>query len=75
MNNIDDATKLIEENYHGEFDSEEDFAYHWIHEVDGREIPEYLQNYINYEAMARDFFINDFFSLEVNHKVHVFSYF
>ncbi len=73
--NIDDAQKLLDECYHGEHDSEEDFAYNWIHEVDGREIPEYLQSYIDYKAMARDFFINDFFSLEINHKVHVFSYF
>jgi antirestriction protein len=71
---IDDATKLLEECYHGEHSSEEDFAYYWTHEVDCREIPEYLQHYIDYEAMARDFFINDFFSIELNHKVHVFSH-
>jgi len=74
-NDIDDAIKLIEENYHGEFNSEEDFAYHWTHEVDCREIPEYLQPYIDYKAMARDFFVNDFFSLEIDYKVHVFSHY
>ena len=74
-NNIDDAIKLIEENYHGKFDSEEDFAYYWTHEVDCREIPDYLQHYIDYKAMARDFFVNDFFSLEIDHKVHVFSHY
>ncbi len=71
--NIEKAREVLEECYHGEFNSEEDFTYYWIHEVDGREIPEYLQHYIDYEAMARDFFINDFFSVELNHKVHVFS--
>jgi antirestriction protein len=69
---IEKAQNLLDECYQGEFDSEEDFAYHWIHEVDGREIPEYLQYYIDYMAMARDWFINDFFSIELNHKVHVF---
>ncbi len=70
---IDQARKLLEEYYHGEHDSEEEFAYYWIHEVDCREIPEFLQYYIDYKAMARDFFINDFFSLEVSNKVHVLA--
>jgi antirestriction protein len=74
-NNIDEAKKLLEECYYGEFASEEDFVYYWTHEVDCREIPAYLQYYIDYKAMARDFFINDFFSIEVNHKVNVFSYY
>ena len=69
---IGDASKILEECYHGEYASEEDFVYYWIHEVDGREIPDYLECYIDYKAMARDFFINDFFSIELNHKVHVF---
>lgn len=71
---LDEAKRLLEECYQGEFDSEEDFAYHWTHEVDGREIPEYLQHYIDYKAMARDFFINDFFSIEIDRKVHVFTH-
>lgn len=71
--NLDDSLRALEESYHGEFATDEEFAYHWIHEVDGREIPEYLQNYIDYKAMAYDFFINDFFSIEMDHKVHVFS--
>ena len=70
---IEEARKLLEECYHGEFASEEDFAYYWIHEVDCREIPEHLEYYIDYRAMGRDFFVNDFFSIEVNRKVHVFS--
>jgi len=74
-NNIADALKMLEENYHGEFVSEEDFAYYWTHEMDCREIPEYLEHYIDYQVMARDLFINDFLSLAINDKVHVFSYF
>ena len=71
---IDEAKTLLEECYHGEHASEEDFAYYWTHEVDCREIPDYLKYYVDYTAMARDFFISDFFSIEVDHKVHVFSY-
>jgi antirestriction protein len=72
--NLEEARQVIEECYHGEFNSEEDFAYYWMHEVDCREIPDYLHHYIDYQAMARDFFITDFFSIEFNHKVHVFSH-
>jgi antirestriction protein len=71
---IDDAIKVLDECYHGEFNNEEDFAYYWVHEVDCREIPDFLHHYIDYKAMAHDFFINDFFSVELNHKIHVFSY-
>lgn len=37
---LDDALQALEECHRGEFDNEEEFAYHWIHEVDGREIPD-----------------------------------
>lgn len=72
---IDEARKLIEECYHGWFDSEEDFAYYWTHEVDGREIPNYLRHYIDYKAMAHDYFIDNFFSIEIGLEVHVFAKF
>lgn len=69
---IDDANRLLEEYYHGEHDSEEDFAMSFAE--DTMTIPDYLSYYIDYEKMARDLFINDFFSIEVNHKIHVFSH-
>lgn len=72
---LDEARRLLEDCYQGEFASDEDFAYYWIHEVDCRKIPEYIQHYIDYKAMARDFFINDFFSINLDHKVHVFSHY
>lgn len=71
---LNDARRLLEECYHGEFDSEEDFAYYWTHEVSCHEVPEHIQHYIDYKTMARDFFISDFFSIEVNRKVHVFTH-
>jgi len=70
---LDDAERALEECYHGEFASEEEFAYYWTHEVDCGDIPGYLECYIDYKAMARDFFISDFYSIELKHKVHVFS--
>lgn len=69
---IEDAQRALEECYHGEYDSEEDFAASFAEET--MTIPTYLQYYIDYEKMARDWFISDFFSLEVNHRTHVFSY-
>ena len=64
---IDEAQQLLDECYHGEYDSEEDFAESFAENT--MEIPEHLSYYIDYERMARDLFINDFFSIEVNHKM------
>ena len=68
---IAEACQLLEECYHGEYDSEEDFAMSFAD--DTMNIPDNLAYYIDYEKMARDLFINDFFSIEVNHKIHIFS--
>ncbi len=68
--NIEEAERLLEECYQGEFESEEDFV-HSLHEDMG-DIPENLEYYIDYEKMARDYFISDYFSIEVGNKVHVF---
>lgn len=71
--NIEDAMTYIEDCYHGEFNSEKEFAEYIANET--WEIPEYLVNYIDYESVAHDLFINDYFSLDVDGKVHVFSYY
>lgn len=68
---IEEAQRLLDECYHGEYDSEEDFAISFAEEM--MTIPEHLAYYIDYEKMARDWFISDFFSVEINHKTHVFS--
>lgn len=69
---MDYATKEgFEEEYQGKWDSEEDFAEHIAEET--MEIPEHLQCYIDYEKLARDLFINDYFSVEGDsYKVYVF---
>ena len=63
---------MIENRYHGQHRSEAAFVEELAGEI--YEIPDYLEYYIDYEAMARDWFINDYLSLEVNGDVHVFSY-
>lgn len=68
---IDDARRLLDECYHGEYDSEEDFAISFAEEI--MTIPDYLSYYIDYEKMARDLFISDYFSIIINHQTHVFS--
>ena len=61
----------FEEAYAGEWDSEEDFAEDLASET--MEIPEHLQFYIDYEKLARDLFINDYYSADGEGcKVYVF---
>ena len=69
----DYATReAFQEAHHGEWDSEEAFAEHLAEET--MEIPERLQYYIDYEKLARELFINDYFSAKGGgYKVHVFS--
>ncbi len=70
---LDEAREMVEDRYHGCHESEEEFAAQ-LYE-DCHEIPESLQNYIDYAKLARDLFINDFISVEdKDHNIHVFSY-
>jgi len=69
---IEYATKeRFEEAYQGEWESEEAFAENLADET--MEIPQHLAGYIDYEKLARDLFINDYFSGSgSDHKVYVF---
>jgi antirestriction protein len=49
----------FEEAYWGEADSEKKFAEQYGEEY--MDIPEHLEGYIDYEALARDLFVNDFY--------------
>jgi antirestriction protein len=61
----------FEEAYAGEWDSEEDFAVDLASET--MEIPSHLEFYIDYEKLARDLFINDYYSAEAEGcKVYVY---
>ena len=61
------------EDYAGEYDSLGDFAAQ-LHEETGTEIPDALQNYIDWDSLGRDIELNgDVFTLEVSFpKVHIF---
>ncbi|HDU7890461.1 antirestriction protein ArdA [Legionella pneumophila] len=70
---IEDAERMLEENYHGAHDSEVDFARALFDDCYSSAIPEDLLFYFDYEAFARDLFINDYFSVEADGQTHVFS--
>lgn len=68
---LEQSQVMIDEQYHGLYDTEEDFTESFFEET--HEIPKYLVNYIDYEKMSRDWFISDFMSLDIRHQVAVFS--
>ena len=67
------AKVLLDDHYHGAYDSEVDFAYTLFNECYGNALPETLSYYFDYKAYARDLFINDFISVDAEGKLHVFS--
>lgn len=73
FNDLEYAKKLFEEAYCGVYDSEADFVEQMAQDV--YTIPEELEYYIDYERMARDWFINDYFSVDLGYQsVHVFRH-
>lgn len=56
------TVESFNEAYCGEWDSEKDYAENIFDELYAHEVPEHLQNYIDYEAFARDLFISDNYS-------------
>ena len=57
----DDSISGFEENYEGEYDSEEDFAQHILSECyDLDEMMGNLSIYFDYKAYARDLFMSDY---------------
>ena len=70
---IDYATEeSFQDAYCGEWDSENAYAEHVFDELYLHEVPEHIQGYIDYEAFARDLFINDCFGVDSDSGVHVF---
>ena len=70
---VKDAQTAIEENYHGEHYSQAEFACFLMEGLDQR--PDHLEIYMDYESLTRDLFINGYFSIDLEHKVHMFSCF
>lgn len=69
---LDKATKMLEENYNGEYESVADYARQLTE--DTGDIPKHLEFYIDYEKMGRDMEISgDIFTIEMAHnEVHIF---
>jgi antirestriction protein len=71
--NLEDAQTRMAE-YLGEYESIEDYARQYTEDC-GTQIPESLENYIDYAAMGRDMEINGgFISIETaNGEIHIFG--
>lgn len=68
---LQDAQNAIGDHYAGEYRSTADFVREMTEQ--GTEIPESLQYYIDWNAMARDWEINDILTIETGFEnVHVF---
>lgn len=72
--NFDETAEALQDDYHGEWDSERDFAEHIFTEVHAHDVPKPIIFYIDYELFKRDIFINDYFSVHLNGETHIFSY-
>lgn len=71
LGSLEDAERAMIDQYAGEFRSTADFVQEMTER--GTEIPESLQYYIDWEAMARDWEINDILTIETGFDaVHVF---
>lgn len=70
---IDDAQAMLEEHYHGCYDSEVDFARQLFDDCYDHQIPNSLICYFDFEAFAQDLFICDYRSVECDGQAHVFS--
>jgi antirestriction protein len=70
---LSDAEAMLDNCYQGSFDSEVDFAWQLFDECYAHQIPEHLRYYFDCEAFARDLFINDYYSVDVDGETHVFS--
>ncbi|MCW8410136.1 antirestriction protein ArdA [Legionella sp. PATHC035] len=69
---VDEAQTLLD-NFHDCFDSEVDFAEQLFDECYAHQLPDNLLCYSDYEAFARDLFISNYCSVDVNGQTYVLS--
>ncbi len=69
---FDEAKKMIEDDYHGVYDSEVEFAEQIIDDCYGNLLPDNLACYFDYQAFARDLFSCEYRSVRLDGSVHVF---
>lgn len=67
---VDKARRVLEEDYYGAYDNEEDFAAQHLKEL--ANLDETVSFYMDYKHFANDIFVNDFFALKVRDKTHIF---
>ena len=70
---VEEAETLMADHYQGSYNSEVDFAETILDDCYSNAIPKNLIYYFDYDAFARDLFINDYFSVEADGQTHVFS--
>lgn len=70
---IVDAQTMLEDHYQGSYDSEVDFARQLFDDCFAHQMPDSLICYFDFDAFARDLFINDYCSMEFDGQTHVFS--
>jgi antirestriction protein len=73
-NNADDAESFCDDRYRGQYESWADFAEQFTEETDGLDgVPEHLRNYIDFEAMGRDWSVSgDFNGIKCNGTLYIF---
>lgn len=70
-----DATNALssfQDNYCGEWDSERAYAENLVDDLGDLDPDSFLARYFDYEAFARDLFINDYSSVDAPRGVYVF---
>jgi antirestriction protein len=74
-NDLERTKGLMEEGYHGEWDSLADYAEDYLDQTGTFEgIPDMIRQYFDFESFAHDLDLNgDVFTLEIGGKVHVFD--
>ena len=72
---VEEAETLLEDCYHGSYNSEVEFAEAIFDDCYSNAIPDNLIGYFDYKYYARDLFISDFFSVEADGQTHVFSHY
>ncbi|RUQ93073.1 antirestriction protein ArdA [Legionella septentrionalis] len=70
---VDDAQTMLEDHYQGCYDSEVDFSRQLFDDCYAHQMPDNLICYFDFEAFARDLFINDYCSVEYDGQTYVFS--
>ena len=65
IGNVDAAREALDDCYHGAYDSEEDFAGD-VFDESYPDIPEQVRWYFDEKLFARDLFVNDYYSIELD---------